>query len=53
MVSINEYWDKFCKDGKIESYLSYKENQYKQESAINGTKSTYDRLSDNKGKEYR
>lgn len=49
----NEFWDKFYKDGKIESYLSYKQNQYKQESAINGTKSTYNGLSDNKGKEYR
>ena len=49
----DKLWEKFLSDGKIESYLSYKQNQNKQESAVNGAKSTNDRLFDYKGKEYR
>lgn len=47
------YWDKFFSDGKIESYLSYKQHQQKQESAINGSNATDNRLPDNSRKEYR
>lgn len=46
-------WNKFYNDGKIESYLNYKQNQIKQECTVNGAKSTDDRLFDNKCKEYR
>ena len=49
----DKYWDKFYSDGKIESYLSYKQNKYQQESMTNGTNSADHRLPDNKGKEYR
>ena len=49
----DKLWEKFLNDGKIDSYLSYKQNQYKPESAVNGAKATNDRLFDNKGKERR
>ena len=52
MSFTDKYWEKFYSDGKIDSYLSYKQNQYKQETYNNGTSTTYNRLFDNKSKEH-
>ncbi len=49
----DEYWNKFISDGKIESYLSYKQHLNTQDSYKNDTNTVYDRRSDNKGTEYR
>ncbi len=50
---LDEYWDKFVADGKIESYLSYKQHLNSQENYKNGTSTVFDGRPDNKGTEYR
>lgn len=52
MCSTDKYWDKFYSDGKIDSYLSYKQNQYKQDSFKNGTNTVNNGLLDNQRKEH-
>ena len=52
MSSADKYWDKFYSDGKVDSYLSYKQNQYKQDAYKNGTNTNNDRLFDNQRKEH-
>ncbi len=49
----DEYWNKFITDGKIDSYLRYKEHLNTQGSNADGTSTDNDRRSDNKGAEYR
>jgi hypothetical protein len=46
---IDQYWDKFVRDGKINSYLEYKEHLKSQGSVGFGTNTVYDRRSDNSG----
>lgn len=41
------YWNKFISDGKIESYISYKQHIKNSESENNGTKSVYGGRVDN------
>lgn len=50
---MDEYWEKFLKDGKVESYLNYKDHLKSQDSAANGANTVYNRRSDNQGTEYR
>ena len=45
---MDEYWNKFAADGKIESYLNYVEHSKKQESVLNVTNSADDRRFNNK-----
>ena len=47
------YWNQFCSDGKIDSYLKYVQNEKKQEAVTNGTDSVNNRLLSNQGKECR
>lgn len=49
----DEYWNKFMSDGKIKSYLEYKEHLKAQGSVERGTNSVYDRRPDNSGAKYR
>lgn len=44
---LDEYWNKFTADGKIQSYLNYKEHLKSQESFKNDTESDNDRWFDN------
>lgn len=39
LVDKDEYWNKFICDGRIESYLDYKEHLRTQEKLYDGTKS--------------
>lgn len=50
---MDEYWQKFVSDGKVESYLNYKEHSKTQDYTENGTNTGYNRRTDNKGTEYR
>ena len=52
-MSIDKYWDKFISDGKIESYLNYKQHLTSQDSFRNDTNGVYDRRTDNQRTEYR
>ncbi len=45
----DEYWNKFVNDGKVESYLNYREHLKTQGSVYDGTNSIYDRRTDNSG----
>lgn len=49
----DEYWNKFISDGKVESYLNYKEHLKTQDSVIDGNNAVYNRRPDNQGEEYR
>lgn len=44
---MDEYWNKFANDGKIESYLNYVEHSKKQESVLNASNTADDRRSYN------
>ncbi len=48
-MAYDEYWNKFINDGKIESYLNYKEHLKTQGSVTDGTNSVYNRRTDNTG----
>jgi hypothetical protein len=48
-VDKDVYWSKFISDGKIESYLNYKEHLKTQDNSYDGTSASYDRRSDNSG----
>ncbi|MEE0929075.1 MAG: hypothetical protein UIG59_07775 [Acutalibacteraceae bacterium] len=49
---IDEYWNKFISDGKIDSYLEYKEHLKAQGSVDSGTNTVYDRRPDYSGTKY-
>ena len=49
----DSYWKQFCSDGKIDSYLKYVQNEKQQDTVLNGTNTTNNRLLDNKNTEYR
>lgn len=44
---LDEYWNKFTSDGKIQSYLNYKEHLKSQESSKYDTESNNDRWLNN------
>ena len=50
---MDEYWEKFLKDGKVDSYLNYKEHLKAQGNISDGTNTVYNRRTDNQGTEYR
>lgn len=45
----DEYWNKFICDGKIDSYLSYREHLKSKEFVNDGTNSAYGGRTDNTG----
>lgn len=49
MTVYDEYWNKFLEDGKIESYLDYKQHLKAQDNLNDRTSSPYDRWTDNQG----
>jgi len=49
ILNQDEYWNKFKNDGKIESYLNYREHLKTQGSVHDGTNSINDRRTDNTG----
>lgn len=49
----DEFWNKFLSDGKVESYLNYKQHIKTQDSFKDATNTDYNRWSDNQRTEYR
>lgn len=45
----DEYWNKFISDGKIESYLNYKQQVKSQDGNYDGTNAFDNRRPDNSG----
>lgn len=52
-MNSDEYWNKFLKDGTVQSYLNYKEHLRSQGRVEGGTDTVYGRRTDNTGKGYR
>lgn len=49
----DEYWNKFIQDGRIESYLNYKEHLKTQGNSSDGINTVYGGRTDNQRTEYR
>lgn len=45
----DNYWNKFLKDGSVQSYLEYKEHLKTSESGFNGTDTVFNGRSDHQG----
>lgn len=52
-MQFDEYWNKFLQDGKIESYLNYREHCKKQGNDNDRTDADNSRRTDNQRTEYR